>query len=74
MCFLLEIENIVYVENKRLLQKFTECKKEFVKSGVPSDETLLFHGTDSSNIDSIFTNNFKIDEKPKGRQKVEFIC
>ena len=68
-----EIDSVVYVKNRRLLQKFEGCKRRFLECGVPATETLLFHGTDCSNLDSIFSNNFMIDQNPKGRDKVDTI-
>jgi len=64
-----EIESIVYVENRKILERFENCKREFVEKGVSDKELLLFHGTDASNLDNIFTSNFKIDFQPINRPK-----
>jgi len=53
------------------LERFENCKREFVEKGVSDKELLLFHGTDASNLDNIFTSNFKIDFQPINRPKVE---
>ena len=67
---MLEIESIVFLENRKTQETFEECKKKFKDAGFSEEETLLFHGTDASNVDSIFTNNFDIDYNPIGREKV----
>lgn len=55
------------------MERFENCKREFVEKGVSDKELLLFHGTDASNLDNIFTSNFKIDFQPVNRPKVQFI-
>ena len=51
-------------------QIFENCRRAFAEMGVSDKETLLFHGTDASNVDNIFTSNFKIDFRPVNREKV----
>ena len=65
------IQSIEYIENETSTTRFDECKRRFNKLLPDGDkEVLLFHGTDVSNIDGIFNNNFNIEMTPTNRPKV----
>ena len=67
------ISSVEYVVHQKTLKTFNLKKKLFEdkRRGLNRDgkvkELLLFHGTDASNIDSIFENNFAIDAVPNPR-------
>ena len=69
------IASIEYVLNQKTLKTFNAKKKFFHdnKRGLNSEgkvkELLLFHGTDTGNIDSIMENNFAIDAVPNHKTK-----
>ena len=64
-----------YVVNPKTLKTFNAKKQFFLenKRGLRVDgkvkELLLFHGTDSGNLDSIMENNFNIDTVPSHKKK-----
>lgn len=63
------IESIQYCVNTNSQKAFNRQRQLFkdqgkVKDGGKVKELLLFHGTDCSNIDSIFNTNFNIDIAP----------
>ena len=64
------IQSIEYIENDVTSQRFRECKSRFKNLKEGKKEVLLFHGTDITNIDSIFNNNFDIGMSPSNRPKV----
>ena len=64
------IQSIEYIENDVTSQRFLECKTRFKNFQEGEKEVLLFHGTDITNIDSIFNNNFDIGMVPSNRPKV----
>ena len=64
------IQSIEYIENDVINQRFQECKNRFKNLKDGEKEVLLFHGTDITNIDSIFNNNFDIGMAPSNRPKV----
>jgi len=53
------IKRIKYIENEELRGRFNNCKSYFLSRGIPNNERLVFHGT-NSNLDSIIKHNFKI--------------
>ena len=69
------IASIEYVVNQKTLKTFNAKKKFFHenKRGLNSEgkvkELLLFHGTDTGNVDSIMENNFAIDAVPNHKRK-----
>ena len=69
------IASIEYVVNQKTLKTFNAKRKFFHdnKRGLNSEgkvkELLLFHGTDTGNIDSIMENNFAIDAVPNHKPK-----
>ena len=69
------ISSIEYVVHQKTLETFNSKKKDFEEKrrGLNKDgkvkELLLFHGTDTSNVDSIVENNFSIDALPYQRKK-----
>ena len=69
------LASVEYVVNPKTLKTFN-AKKQFFqenKRGLRIDgkvkELLLFHGTDSGNLDSIMENNFDIDTVPSHKKK-----
>ena len=64
------IQSIEYIENDVTSHRFEECKSRFKGFTEGGKEVLLFHGTDITNIDSIFNNNFDIGMTPANRPKV----
>ena len=69
------LASVEYVVNPKTLKTFN-AKKQFFqenKRGLRIDgkvkELLLFHGTDSGNLDSIMENNFNIDTVPSHKKK-----
>ena len=60
---------VEYIENKFSSAQYEACRAEMQTGGESTEEALLFHGTDSSNIDIIFRENFDIDCSPVGRNK-----
>ena len=64
------IQSIEYIENDFTTQRFEECKSRFKGFKEGEREVLLFHGTDSTNIESIFNNNFDLGMAPANRPKV----
>ena len=56
--------------DETIVQSFYEKKEKFEKVGF-TEEFLLFHGTDSCNIDPIFKENFCPHILPKNKQKVK---
>ena len=64
------IQSIEYIENDITSQRFQECKTRFKNIQEGEKEVLLFHGTDITNIDSIFNDNFNIEMAPSSRPKV----
>ena len=68
------IKSIEYIFNQKTLRNFNNQKRLFKKCGKVNDERkvreiLLFHGTDSDNIDGILKNNFDIDTVPIHKNK-----
>ena len=65
------IQSIEYIENDVSTARFEECKRR-LRGLLPGGdkEVLLFHGTDLTNIEGIFNNNFIIDCAPANRAKV----
>ena len=69
------ISSVEYVVHQKTLETFNSKKKDFEEKrrGLNKDgkvkELLLFHGTDTSNVDSIVENNFSIDALPYQRKK-----
>ena len=69
------IASIEYVVNPKTLKTFSDKKKLFLdnKRGLNNEgkvkELLLFHGTDTGNVDSIMENNFVIDAVPNHKRK-----
>ena len=65
------ISSVIYMENEATQKSFEDCKNSYNKHGISWVEDYLFHGTDKTKVDSIFTNNFDIDSEPvQGRTKV----
>ena len=60
---------VEYIENKFSSAQYEACRAEMQARGESTEEALLFHGTDSSNIDNIFRENFNIDCSPLDRNK-----
>jgi len=56
------IKNIKYVENDSIRVTFMEKKSKFLANKIPHNERLVFHGTNEGNIDSILTENFRLDK------------
>jgi hypothetical protein len=52
-----EIKYVELIVNKRLEAAFDAKKDDFQRREIPSHEVLAFHGTSSSNIDSILRTN-----------------
>ena len=68
------ISSVIYMENETTQKSFEDCKTSFEKHGISWVEDYLFHGTDKTKVDSIFTHNFDIDSEPvKGRTKVTLL-
>ena len=66
------ISSVTFIENEATKKSFEDCKKSYIKHGISWTEDYLFHGTDKTKVDSIFTNNFDIDSEPvHGRRKVK---
>ena len=69
------LASVEYVVNPKTLKTFNAKKQFFLenKRGLRVDgkvkELLLFHGTDSGNLDSIMENNFNIDTVPSHKKK-----
>ena len=69
------LASVEYVVNPKTLKTFNAKKRFFLekKRGLRVDgkvkEVLLFHGTDSANLDSIMENNFNIDAVPSHKEK-----
>ena len=69
------LASVEYVVNPKTLKTFNAKKQFFLenKRGLRVDgrvkELLLFHGTDSGNLDSIMENNFNIDTVPSHKEK-----
>ena len=67
--------SVEYVVNPKTLKTFNAKKQFFLenKRWLRVDgkvkELLLFHGTDSGNLDSIMENNFNIDTVPSHKKK-----
>ena len=59
-----------FIKNTRLEDEFENTKAEFLSSGIPVSEQLMFHGTHRDSIDSILANNFEQSTLPLQRQKV----
>ena len=65
------ISSVTFIENEATKKSFEDCKRSYIKHGISWIEDYLFHGTDKTKVDSIFTNNFDIDSEPaRGRTKV----
>ena len=65
---------VTYIENDLTQKSFEGCKESYKKHEINWDEDYLFHGTDKTKVDSIFTNNFDINSVPvNGRLKVRTI-
>ena len=47
------ISCIQYIENETLRERFMNCKKRFQAQGIDDKERLVFHGTNTKNLDSI---------------------
>jgi hypothetical protein len=54
------ISSIDIVINKDLEDKFDATKKTFKSQGIPDKEILAYHGTASTNIDSILKSNLQL--------------
>ena len=68
------ISSLTFIENEATKKSFEDCKKSYIKHGISWIEDYLFHGTDKTKVDSIFTNNFDIDSEPvRGRMKVRIL-
>ena len=68
------ISSVTFIENEATKKSFEDCKKSYIRHGISWIEDYLFHGTDKTKVDSIFTNNFDIDSEPvHGRTKVRTI-
>ena len=68
------IATVTYIENDLTQKSFEDCKESYKKHEINWDEDYLFHGTDKTKVDSIFTNNFDINSVPvNGRLKVRTI-
>ena len=71
----MSIASIEYLVNEETLETFNSKKKFFKENtrGLNSKgtvkELLLFHGTDTANVDSIVENNFLIDAAPTHKRK-----
>jgi len=71
----MSIASIEYLVNEKTLETFDSKKKFFEenKRGLNTEgkvkELLLFHGTDTANVDSILENNFAIDAVPTHKRK-----
>ena len=71
----ISIASIEYVVNEKTLETFNSKKRFFQKSKRGLNRTgkvkelLLFHGTDTANVDSIVENNFAIEAVPTHRKK-----
>ena len=69
------LASVEYVVNPKTLKTFNAKKRFFLEKrrGLRVDgkvkELLLFHGTDSANLDSIMENNFNIDAVPSHKEK-----
>jgi hypothetical protein len=59
-----DIDHVELVINKTLSKAFDAKKAEFQKSGIPCNEVLAFHGTNSANIDSIVRTNLDPSRVP----------
>lgn len=53
------LKNAKYYQNNRLSARFEECKRKLKSSGFPTNEKLLFHGT-NADTNSIFENGFRM--------------
>ena len=54
------ISSIDIVINKDLEDKFETTRKKFQSQGIPDKEILAYHGTASTNIDSILKSNLQL--------------
>ena len=63
------IKRIDYIDHRKLKAEFQATKDKFLRSGYPSDEDLMFHGTDRTSIDSILQSNLDPDYKPAHKAK-----
>ena len=65
------ISSVTYIENEAIEKSFEDCQKSYKKHGISWEEDYLFHGTDKTKVDSIFSRNFDIESIPvHGRTKV----
>ena len=62
------ISKVTYIENGAIQKSFEDCRKSYERHRIPYVEDYLFHGTDVSKVDSIFTHNFDIENKPAGER------
>ena len=71
---LASIEHIVNSINMKIFNakalEFKEGGKGLTSDGKNAKEILLFHGTDSNNVESIFENNFYIDWVSNHKKKL----
>jgi hypothetical protein len=63
------IRRIDAIENEKLAKAFYATKQDFLLSGIPSEECYMFHGTHDMNIDSILSDNFRLDFVPTHKTK-----
>jgi len=64
------IHSIKYIENPEISAAYEQQKEIFRKQGKVDEsgkveELLLFHGTTSTNLDSILASNFSVDATPR---------
>jgi hypothetical protein len=69
------IAYVEYIVNQRTLKAYNDQKRLFheqekVNSEKQVREILLFHGTDTGNIDSILEKNFAIDHVSSHKKKL----
>ena len=65
------LSSVTYIENEAIQKSYEDCRKSYEKHGIFWEEDYLFHGTDKTKVDSIFTHNFDIASLPvAGRKKV----
>ena len=62
------ISSVTYIENEAIQKSFEDCRKSYERHRIPYVADYLFHGTDVSKVDSIFTHNFDIENKPAGER------
>ena len=56
-----QVDSITLILNPLLKSAFEETKEEFKRRQIPHQSVFAYHGTDPSNLDSIFAINFDVN-------------